>query len=61
MYANILGFHIWIPHEEIGDQYVTKFRYMINLYCLAIQAGFYSHVVECRTLSPADRVRSPVG
>ena len=34
---------------------------MKHLYCLAIQAGFYSDVVECRTLSPADRVRSPVG
>ena len=34
---------------------------MIHLYCLAVQAGFYSDVVECRTLSPADRVRSPVG
>ena len=40
---------------------VTGYRYMIHLYCLAVQAGFYSDVVECRTLSPADRVRSPVG
>ena len=37
------------------------YRYMIHLYCLAVQAGFYSDAVECRTLSPADRVRSPVG
>ena len=21
MYANILEFHIWIPHEKIGDPY----------------------------------------
>ena len=41
--------------------FVTGYRYMIHLYCLAVQAGFYSDVVECRTLSPADRVRSPVG
>ena len=34
---------------------------MIHLYCLAVQAGFYSDVVECKTLSPVDRVRSPVG
>ena len=36
-------------------------RYMIHLYCLAVQAGFYRDAVECRTLSPADRVRSPLG
>ena len=40
---------------------VTGYRYMVHLYCLAVQAGFYSDAVECRTLSPADRVRSPVG
>ena len=34
---------------------------MIHYYCLAVEAGFYSDVVECRTLNPADRVRSPVG
>ena len=36
---------------------------MIHFYCLAVEAGYYknSDVVECRTLNPADRVRSPVG
>ena len=34
---------------------------MIHFYCLAVEAGFYSDVVECWTLNPADRVRSPVG
>ena len=33
---------------------------MIHFYCLAVEAGFYSDVVECRTLNPADRVQSPV-
>ena len=33
---------------------------MIHLYCRAVQADFYSDAVECRTLSPADRYRSPV-
>ena len=32
-----------------------------TLYHVAIKAGLNSDVVECRTLSPADRVRSPVG
>ena len=36
-------------------------RYMIHFYCLAVEAGFYSDVVECWTLNPADRVRSPIG
>ena len=36
-------------------------RYMIHFYCLAVEAGFYSDVVECWTLNPADRVRIPVG
>ena len=36
---------------------VTGYRY---LYCLTVQAGFYSDTVGCRTLSPADRVQSPV-
>ena len=31
---------------------VTGYRYIIHLYCLAVQAGFYSDVVEC---SPQDR------
>ena len=28
---------------------------------IAVEAGCYSDVVECRALNPADRVRSPVG
>ena len=45
---------------NLAGENVTGYRYMIHLYCLAVQAGFYSDAVECRTLSPADRVRSPV-
>ena len=33
---------------------------MIHLYCLAVQAGFYSDVVECSPVMQAIRVRSPV-
>ena len=39
---------------------VTGYRCITHLYCLAVQVGFYSDAVECRTLSPADRVWSPV-
>ena len=45
----------------IGRRDVAVTRYMIHFYCLAVEAGFYSDVVECSTLNPVDRVRSPVG
>ena len=32
-----------------------------TLYHIAVKAGFYSDAVECRTLSPVDRVLSLVG
>ena len=34
-------------------------RYMMHLYCLAVQAGFYSDVVECWPVMRTARVRSP--
>ena len=32
---------------------------MIHFYCLAVEAGFYSDVVECLPLDPAAQVRIP--
>ena len=32
---------------------------MIHLYCLAVQAGFYSDAVECSPVTQAARVRFP--
>ena len=34
-------------------------RYKIHFYCLAVEAGFYSDVVECLPLDPAAQVRFP--
>ena len=34
-------------------------RYIIHFYCLAVEAGFYSDVVECLPLDPAAQVRFP--
>ena len=34
-------------------------RYMTYFYCLAVEAGFYSDVVECLPLDPAAQVRFP--
>ena len=32
---------------------------MIHLYCLAVQAGFYSDIVECWPVMQTAHVRSP--
>ena len=34
-------------------------RYISHFYCLAVEAGFYSDVVECLPLNPAAQVRFP--
>ena len=36
-------------------------RYIIHFYCLAVEAGFYSDVVECCPVAPATWVRFPAG
>ena len=36
-------------------------RYITHFYCLAIEAGFYSDVVECLPVDPATWVRFPAG
>ena len=43
-----------------GGGICSSDRYMIYLYCLAVQASFFSLVVECRTLSLADWVQFQV-
>ena len=41
---------------------VTGSRYnIIHFYCLAVEAGFYSDVVECLPVDPANWVRFPAG
>ena len=55
-----------VPHLKRTDRSTrllqcVAVRYMIHFYCLAVEAGFYSDLVECWTLNPVDRVRSPVG
>ena len=34
---------------------------MIHFYCLAVEAGFYSDVVECLPVDPGTWVRFPAG
>ena len=46
---------------DVADIYVTGYRYMIHFYCLAVEAGFYSDVVECMPVDPATWVRFPAG
>ena len=35
--------------------------YKYTFYCLAVEAGFYSDVVECLPVDPASWVRFPAG
>ena len=37
----------------------SRDRYITHFYCLAVEAGFYSDVVECLPLDPAAQVRFP--
>ena len=36
-------------------------RYITHFYCLAVEAGFYSDVVECLPVDPASWVRFSAG
>ena len=36
-------------------------RYITHFYCLAVEAGFYSDVVECLPVDPATWVQFPAG
>ena len=37
----------------------SRYRYITHFYCLAVEAGFYSDVVEFLPLDPAAQVRFP--
>ena len=37
----------------------SRYRYVTHFYCLAVEAGFYSDVVECLPVDPAAQVRFP--
>ena len=52
-YLPWIHFHLILVPRNSGTNfklegvYVTGYRYMIHFYCLAVEAGFYSDVVEC--------------
>ena len=48
--CNFANYHVTICSR---DRYITHF------YCLAVEAGFYSDVIECLPLDPAAQVRFP--
>ena len=37
----------------------SRYRYIRHFFCLAVEAGFYSDVVECLPIDPAAQVRFP--
>ena len=41
---------------NLEGENITGYRYMIHLYCLAVQAGLYSDVVECWPVTQTARV-----
>ena len=47
-----------IPKLLYPSIYVSK---GLGIYCLAVEAGFYSDVVECLPVNPATWVRFPAG
>ena len=46
-----------IKHAQLYT--CSRYRYITHFYCLAVEAGFYSDVVECLPLNPAAQVRFP--
>ena len=50
---------IWWPVWVILPRLCSRDRYITYFYCLAVEAGFYSDVVECLPLDPAAQVRFP--
>ena len=66
---NLLESHFqWFLYSQksrtnfnLEEENVTGYRYITHLYCLAVQAGFYSDVVECWILCGGSQVRSSAG
>ena len=44
---------------KAGKYVVGIGKYITHFYCLAVDAGFYSDVVECLPVDPAAQVRFP--
>ena len=43
----------------LSREICSRNRYITHFCCLAVEAGFYSNVVECLPLDPAAQVRVP--
>ena len=39
----------------------SRYMYITHFYCLAVEAGFYSDVLECLPVDPVTWVRFPAG
>ena len=48
-----------LVYKTCGLSNCSRDRYITHYYCLAVEAGFYSDVVECLPLDPAAQVRFP--
>ena len=45
--------------QVIVKNIYSRYRYITHFYCLAVEAGFYSDVLECLPVDPASWVRFP--
>ena len=50
-----------LDEVQFGGGECHRTRYKIHFYCLAVEAGFYSDVVECLPVDPATWVQFPAG
>ena len=56
------GITAWFRVDSGTNQFKSReicSRYITHFYCLAVEAGFYSDVVECLPLDPAVRIQFP--
>ena len=49
----------FVDESYNGGGICSSDSYMMHLYCLAVQAGFYSDAVECWPVTRTARVRYP--
>ena len=49
----------WFRLDSGTNQFKAGNRYTTHFYCLVVETGFYSYVVECLPLDPTAQVRFP--
>ena len=58
-FTNPYPLMIFCRYSNLEQTTCSRDRYITHFYCLAVEAGFYSDMVECLPLDPAAQVRFP--